>query len=201
MCPRRLCTWLCHCDHCILAEIAFLTYGPRLLPPRAVSARTAFWPLVRILGLLLGLTQSGNTGSATLNTCCLNAQVSRAWEAHWWLTFFWDDLFRACSGSDHATALFPSDRTPVMAAPACLVPFLLDPAAALGCQPPWHMKLQCVNVNVNVNNLLAISRSDINVWLFSRHSCWVCRLRRTRLPPSASVLASLRLPAWSSVHS
>ena len=59
-----------------------------------------------------------------------------------------DDLFRACSGSDHATALllatFPSDRTPVVAATACLVPFLLDPAAALGRHPPWGMKLQCL---------------------------------------------------------
>ena len=52
-----------------------------------------------------------------------------------------DDLFRACSGSDHASAVllsaFPSDRTPVVAAMACLVPFLLNPAAALGRPPPW----------------------------------------------------------------
>ena len=51
-----------------------------------------------------------------------------------------DDHFRACSGSDHASAVLlavlPSDRTPVVAATACLVPFLLDPAAALGRPPP-----------------------------------------------------------------
>ena len=54
--------------------------------------------------------------------------------------FLRDDLFRACSGSDHASAVllaaFPSDRTPVESATVCLVPFLLDPAAALGRPPP-----------------------------------------------------------------
>ena len=44
----------------------------------AVSARTVSPLRVRILGLLLGLMQSGNTGGATLNTCCLTARVSRA---------------------------------------------------------------------------------------------------------------------------
>ena len=57
------------------------------------------------------------------------------------LTFhlFRDDLVRACTESDHAQAvllaMFPSDRSPVVAATACLVPFLLDPAAALGRHP------------------------------------------------------------------
>ena len=50
------------------------------------------------------------------------------------------DLLKACFGSEHAPAVmlaaFPSDRTPVVAATACLVPFLLDPAAALGRPPP-----------------------------------------------------------------
>ena len=61
-----------------------------------------------------------------------------------------DDLFRLCSGSDHAEAVllaaFPSSRIPVVAATAGVVPFLLDPAAALGCMPPWHMKLQCLDL-------------------------------------------------------
>ena len=60
----------------------------------------------------------------------------------------WDDIFRACSGSDHASAVslatFPSD--PVVAATACVVPFLLDPAAALGRMSPWHMKLRCLDL-------------------------------------------------------
>ena len=59
-----------------------------------------------------------------------------------------DDLFRACSGSDHATAVmpatFPSDRTAVAASTACLVMVLLDPAAAQGRHPSWRMKSQCV---------------------------------------------------------
>ena len=60
-----------------------LDLGPRLLPPRAGSARTASPPHVRILGLPLGLVQSRNTGDAKKNICCLRARVSRAWEAHW----------------------------------------------------------------------------------------------------------------------
>ena len=79
-------------------------------------------------------------------------------------------------------AAYPSDHTPVVAATACLVPFLLDPAAALGRPPPWRMKLQCVSLVAAF--LLGVSSA-------------VC----PRLPPSESMLASLRLPAWSSVHS
>ena len=51
-----------------------------------------------------------------------------------------DDLFRVCSGSDHAEAVllatFPTSCIPVVAATACVVPFLIDPAAALGCMSP-----------------------------------------------------------------
>ena len=56
------------------------------------------------------------------------------------VTLLRDDLFKSCFGSEHASAVllaaFPSDRTPGVAATACLVPFLLDPAAALGRPPP-----------------------------------------------------------------
>ena len=51
-----------------------------------------------------------------------------------------DDLSRACSGSDHAEPVFlvafPSDRIPAMAATACHVTILLDPAVALDRHPP-----------------------------------------------------------------
>ena len=59
--------------------------------------------------------------------------------------------------------------------------FLLDPAAALGRMSPWHMKLQCLGPVAAF--LLGVSSA-------------VC----TRQPPTASVLAHLRLPACSSVH-
>ena len=126
------------------------------------------------------------------------------------ITLLRDGLLRPCSGSDPAKAVlvvaFPSDRIAVVAAMACPVPFLLDscsppelssplglpplassrscsnPAAPLGCHPPWGMKLQCLALVAAF--LLGVSSA-------------VC----TRLPPSASVLAGLRLPAWSSVHS
>ena len=48
--------------------------------------------------------------------------------------------------------------------------------------PPWHMKSQCLAL--------------VPAFLFDVPSA-AC----TRLPPSACVLASLHLPAWSSVHS
>ena len=91
-----------------------------------------------------------------------------------------DDLFRVCSGSDHAEA-FPAGHVPVVAATACVVPFLLDPAAALGRMSPWHMKLRCLDLVAAF--LLGVSTA-------------VC----TRHPPDASVLARFSLPAWSSVR-
>ena len=96
------------------------------------------------------------------------------------VTLLRDDLLKACCGSDHATAVllaaFPPDRTLVVAATACLVPFLLDPAAALGRPPPWRMKLQCVCL--------------VAAFLLGVPSA-AC----TRLPPSESVLAGLRRPS------
>ena len=90
-----------------------------------------------------------------------------------------------CSGSDHAEAVlleaFPTSRIPVVAATACVVPFLLDPAAALGRMSPWHMRLRCFDLVAAF--LLGVSTA-------------VC----TRQPPAVSVLARFSLPAWSSVR-
>ena len=102
------------------------------------------------------------------------------------ITLLQDDHFRVCSGSNHAEAIllaaFLSSRVPVVAATACIVPFLLDPAAALGYTSPWHMKLQCLDLVAGF--LLGVSSA-------------VC----TRQPPTASTLAPFCLPAWSSVRS
>ena len=102
------------------------------------------------------------------------------------ITHLRDDLFRVCSGSDHTEvvllAAFPSSLVPVVAAMACIVPILLDPAAALGRISPWHMKLPCLDL--------------VAAFLFGVSSA-VC----TRQPPSASMLARFRLPDWSSVRS
>ena len=90
-----------------------------------------------------------------------------------------------CSGSDHAEAVLPAalptSRIPDVAATACVVPFLLDPAAALGRMSPCHMRLQCLDL--------------VEAFLLGVSSA-VC----TRQPPTASMLAPFRLPAWSSVH-
>ena len=50
----------------------------------------------------------------------------------------------ACA--DQLLAAFPTSRIPVVAATVCVVPFLLDPAAALGRVSPWHMKLRCLDL-------------------------------------------------------
>ena len=65
-----------------------------------------------------------------------------------------------------------------------LPPLVLSryPAASLGRSPPWRMKLQCLAL--------------VEAFLLG-----VSTAASTRLPPSESVLASLHLPAWSSVHS
>ena len=171
-------------------------WAPLSMPPGAWSVRCVDWrsfvlravstaitssPCVRILVLLLGLKRLGNTDGATLNICYLNASASLAWTALLHLC----DLFRVCSGSDNAKAVllsaFPTSRIPVVAATACVVPFLLDPAATLGRTSPWHMKLRCLDLVAAF--LLGVSTT-------------VC----TRQPPDASVLARFSLPAWSSVR-
>ena len=90
------------------------------------------------------------------------------------LTLLRDDLFRVCSGSEHPEALllgaFPSSHIPVVAATACVVPFLLDPAAALGRMSPWNMRLQCLDL--------------VTAFLLGVLSA-VCTLQ----PPTASMLA------------
>ena len=90
-----------------------------------------------------------------------------------------------CSGSDHAEAVllaaFPTGHVPVVAATACVVPFLLDPAATLGRISSWHVKRKCLDLVAAF--LLGVSTA-------------VC----TRRPPAASVLARFSLPAWSSVR-
>ena len=42
--------------------------------------------------------------------------------------------------------IFPFDRPPVVVSTTWLVPFLLDPAAALARHPPLRMKLQCLSL-------------------------------------------------------
>ena len=101
------------------------------------------------------------------------------------LTLLRDDLLRVCSGSDHAEAVllaaFLTSLIPVVAATACVVPFLLDPAAALGPVSPWHVKLRCLDLVAAF--LLGVASAGC-----------------TRQPPTASVLARFCLPAWSAVH-
>ena len=72
--------------------------------------------------------------------------ASAAWAMRCHLTT--DGLFRVSSGSHHTEAVLlaaiPSDHVSVVAATACVVPFLLDPATALGRRLPWPLMLQCL---------------------------------------------------------
>ena len=143
--------------------------------------------------LLLGLKRLGNTDGATLiiyiyiyiEHLLFECQCIPGLDSSVALTVLRDDLFRVCSGSDQAEAVlvatFPTSRVPVVAATAYVVPFLLDPAAALGRMSPRHMALQCLDLVAAF--LLGVSAA-------------VC----TPQPLTASVLARFRLPAWSSVH-
>ena len=76
---------------------------------------------------------------------------------------------------------FPSNRVSVVIATACTITFLLDYSTALGRISPWHMKAQ---------------RLDLVAAILVGVSSAVC----TRQPPTASMLARFRLPAWSSVR-
>ena len=162
-----------------------MALGPPLLPMRAVYARNMFSPHVRILGLLLGLTQTENTGGATSNTCCLNAWVFWARVARWRLHFSGMTSLRHVLGLimhrlcclQHFILIIPLLWLPRLVSSRSSSTVLLP----WDVPPPWRMKLQCVSLVAAL--LLGVSSA-------------VC----TRLPPSESVLATLHLPAWSSVH-
>ena len=101
------------------------------------------------------------------------------------LALLQDDIFPVCSGTDHAEAVllasFLSSHTPVVAATACVVPFLPDPAAALSRVPPWPMKLQCLDlVAAFLLSLLSAvctrqspkaSMLALSIWFFWLHAC------------------------------
>ena len=140
----------------------------RLLPPHVVSAETTSSALVRIVGLLLGLKRPGNTDSAPLNTCSLDARVSLAWEA------LWQSLFSGMTSFGRVLDLTTRRRccsVSFQLCPRCCCHGLSCPAPARpSCCPgpsPWHMKVQC--------------------WLLSRRSCLVSCLV-CRLHPPAPVL-------------
>ena len=179
---QRLCTQLYPCVCHTWSGIVVLTLGPQLSPLRVVSATITPSPHVRTLVLLPGLKRLGSTDGATLSICCLNASVSLAWTALQHLPSSGMTSSGCVLGrTTRKLAAFPTSRIPVVAATACVVPLLLDPAAALGRMSPWHMKLQYLNLVAAF--LLGVSSA-------------VC----TRQPPTASMLAHFRLPAWSSVH-
>ena len=149
---------LCH-DH---VSPSCPDFGSRTAAPRAQAAREHSW--LHIEHLLFDCQCIPGLDSSVASTLLR------------------DDLFRVCSGVDHAEAMllaaFPSSRVPIIAATACLVPFLLDPAPALGRMSPWHMKLQCVDL--------------VAAFLIGESSA-----ECTRQPPTPS--STFRMPAWSSV--
>ena len=166
-------------------EIICLSLGPPLLPVRAVYARNVFSPRVRILDLLLGLTETGNTGGATSNTCCSNARVFWAWEACWRLHFSGMTSLRRVLGLImHWRCCLQrfSLIVPCCGCHGLSRPVPPRPCCCTGTSPPWRMKLRCLYLVAAF--LLGVSSA----------AC-------TRLHPYESVLASLRLPAWSPVHS
>lgn len=86
-----------------------------------------------------------HTHGGTWKVWCCSPHAFQAWVpaglgTSMAVTILWGDLFRECARYAPAEPLLlaasSSDRVPVVAATDCLVPFLLQPAAALGRRPP-----------------------------------------------------------------
>ena len=182
---RRLCTQMCPCVCHTRPGIIALTLGLQLPPQRVVSATIMSSPQVRILVLLLGLKRLGEHRWRHIEHLLFEYPCIPGLGSSVAVTLLRDDLFRVCFGSDHAEAVllaaFSTGRTPAVAATACVVPFLLAPAPALGRMSPWHMKSQCLD-------LVAAFLPGVPSAVFSRQ------------PPTASMLANVLLPARTSVH-
>ena len=95
------------------------------MTPRLVSAKTTSCPGARILAPTAQVTRENrwrhieHLASEFPGVSDLGSSMA--------LTLLWDDIFRVCSGSDHAEAVllaaFLCEHVPTVAASACLVPF------------------------------------------------------------------------------
>ena len=161
-----------------------MTLGSQLLPRRVVSATIPSSPCFRI-GSAPRAQAAREHRWRHIEHLLFECQCIPGLDGSVAPALLRCDLFRVCSGWDNAEAVllaaFLTSRIPVVAATACVVPFVLDPATALGRMFPWHMKLRCLDLVAAV--LLGVLTA-------------VC----TRLPPAASMLARCSLPAWSSVR-
>ena len=134
-----------------------------------------------------GSRRPGNTGNATFDTCCLNARVPWTREAHWRSSF--SGMTSLGRGQDLITQLQLRCCLPrsLLILPLLLLIRLILSNSSLALvmhwdvPPPWSMELQCLAV---VEAFLLDVSSAACTWL----------------PLSASVVASLHLPAWLSVH-
>ena len=163
-------TQLCPCVRRTWSGIIVLTLGSQLLLQRAVSATITSSPRVRNFGSAPRAQAAREHRWRHIEYLLFECQCIPGLDGSIALALLRCNLFRVCSGSDHAQAVllaaFPTSRIPVVAATACVVPFLLD----LGRMSPWHMKLRCLDPVAAF--LLGVSTA-------------VC----TRQPPAASVVA------------
>ena len=90
----------------------------------------------------------------------------------------------------HHLAAFLSDHIPVVAATACLVPFLLHHAASLGRHPPWRMKLQCLAL-VTAFPLGMSCAVYVCMYDYCVHPPAPVRISVAELSPSGSVVRQL----------
>ena len=140
----------CPCARRTLLGTIVLTLGSQLLPRRVVSATITSSPCARILGSAPGAQAVREHRWRHIEHLLFECRCMPGLDGSVALALLRDDIFWVCSGSDHAEAVllaaFPAGHVPDVAATACVVPFLLDPAAALGRMSPWHMKLRCLDL-------------------------------------------------------
>ena len=141
----RLYTQLCPCVRRTWSGIIVLTLVSHLSPLRLVSATITSFPPA-------GFGSAPRAQAARehrwrhIEHLLFDCQCIPGLDSNVALALLRDDLFRVCSGSDHTEAVllaaFPTNPVPVVAGTACVVPFLLDAAAALARMSSWHMELK-----------------------------------------------------------
>ena len=136
---RRLCTRLCPCVRCIWSGIIVLTFGVTAVAAAYNLCHDPVFPSCPDFGSAPRAHAAREHRWRHIEHLLFECQCIPGLDGSVALALLRDDLFRVCSGSDHTGAVllaaFPTSRIPVVAATACVVPFLLDPAVALSRMP------------------------------------------------------------------
>ena len=136
---------MCYFGRRICSGIMLLTLGKQLLTLRVVCAKTTCSHQVRIEGSVSGAQATKEHRLRPIEHLLFEWPGVSGLHLSMAITLlpsvFW---LESCQGKvatlRQLLAAFPSDRIPPVAVTACIIPFLLDPAAALGRHPPLCMR-------------------------------------------------------------